>query len=305
MAEPNFFDVSIQVTRLLAESTNQSSTMSRILALLCKELDWEIALLWMVNDRRIQLELAADFPVGEARYHQFIEVSRARRFSLGEGLPGKAWLTRSAQVFDSQTTVVNFPRISVAKAENINTGIAFPVQSPEGVLGIIELFAENKQIGQRDIQSLEALGVQMGVFLERARIKAELVELDSHFLHVAESASDAILTIDTESTILYCNAAVEKVFGYKPEELVGKNLCEVIPPELRERHNAGMKRYLASGEKRIPWTGVDLPALMKNGERRMTTISFAEFVRGGKRIFTGFARTKPAEKLSLVSNARS
>lgn len=300
MSEAKILDLSFQITRMLAESTNQNRTMSRILAMLCHDLGWEIALLWMVNDRRIQLELAAHFPIGGDHYKQFLEVSFARRFSLGEGLPGKAWLVRAAQVFDSTTTTVNFPRLSVAKADNIHSGIAFPVQSPEGVLGVIELFASEKVITPRDIQSLEALGVQMGVFLERARIKADLVELDSHFLHVAESASDAILTIDIESTIIYCNAAVEKVFGYTPEELTGKNLCEIIPPELRERHTAGMKRYLMSGEKRIPWTGVDLPALLKSGERRVTTISFAEFVRGGKRIFTGFARIKELQARASV-----
>jgi PAS domain S-box-containing protein len=111
------------------------------------------------------------------------------------------------------------------------------------------------------------------------------------FEALAESAPDAILTIDARSTILSANAATTRIFGYAPEELVGRALTVLIPERMREAHDAGLGRYLRSGRRNIPWTGVQLPALTKDGREIPVEISFGEFVdEGGRRVFSGFVR---------------
>lgn len=111
------------------------------------------------------------------------------------------------------------------------------------------------------------------------------------FEALAESAADAIFTIDAHSTILFANAATERVFGYLPDEVVGKNLSALIPERFRARHAAGIARYMASGKRNIPWTGVQLPGLRKDGTEVPLEISFGEFVgEDGQRLFSGFMR---------------
>ena len=111
------------------------------------------------------------------------------------------------------------------------------------------------------------------------------------FEALAESAADAIFTIDARSTILFANAATERVFGYHPSEVVGRNLSALIPERFRERHNAGIARYMSSGRRNIPWTGVQLPGLRKDGTEVPLEISFGEFVgEDGQRLFSGFMR---------------
>lgn len=113
----------------------------------------------------------------------------------------------------------------------------------------------------------------------------------SLFEALAESAPDAIVTIDANSTILSANAAVLRIFDYGPDELIGQRLTVLIPEHLRERHELGMRRYLRTGEKRIPWTGVRLEGLKRSGEQVPIEISFGEFVNAsGQRIFSGFIR---------------
>jgi PAS domain S-box-containing protein len=113
----------------------------------------------------------------------------------------------------------------------------------------------------------------------------------SLFEALAESAPDAILTIDTDSTILSANRAVLRIFGFSPEELVGRPLTLLMPDRLREQHRVGLARYLASGAKRIPWSGTRLTGLTRDRREIPIEISFGEFIDpGGRRVFSGFVR---------------
>ena len=118
-----------------------------------------------------------------------------------------------------------------------------------------------------------------------------LFQPDSRFEALAESAPDAILTIDAQSTILSANPAVERIFGWDPGELVGRPLTTLIPERMRAAHDAGLARYLNSGRRNIPWTGVALPGLTKDGREIPLEISFGEFLDDeGRRVFSGFVR---------------
>ena len=119
---------------------------------------------------------------------------------------------------------------------------------------------------------------------------AKSVESETRFRTLAETASDAIITIDEDSTILYVNEAAERVFGYSPDEIVGKRLTMLMPERMRSGHEAGLARYIRSAKKNIEWNGVSLPGLRKDGSEVPLELSFGEFERNGKRYFTGIAR---------------
>src|SRR5216684_6582222 len=107
---------------------------------------------------------------------------------------------------------------------------------------------------------------------------------------IADTASDAIITIDEQSTILFVNRAAEKVFGYTPAELIGQSMTMLMPEYLRHLHRSGLKRYLSTGARHISWEAVELPGLHKDGREIPLEISFGEFAEAGKRFFTGIAR---------------
>ncbi len=125
---------------------------------------------------------------------------------------------------------------------------------------------------------------------------------------LAETAPDPILTIDASSTILSANPATERVLGYEPEELVGQPLAILMPERFRVRHEAGMAHYLATGKRRIPWSGVRVAILAKSGAEVPVAISFGEFASQGQRMFSGFLRDVSkqvaAEEALLEANAR-
>src|SRR5260370_1829480 len=107
---------------------------------------------------------------------------------------------------------------------------------------------------------------------------------------IADTASDAIITIDEESTMLFVNRADEKIFGYSQAELLGQSLTMLMPDYLRHVHRAGLQKYLELGERHISWEAVELPGLHKTGREIPLELSFGEFSENGRRFFTGIAR---------------
>jgi PAS domain S-box-containing protein len=125
---------------------------------------------------------------------------------------------------------------------------------------------------------------------EQRRLEEELRASEARYRILAETASEAIIMIDQDSKILFVNPATEEIFGYRREEILGQELTILIPPELRPRHLAAIRRYLETGQRHLNWKGVELPGLRKNGQKVPLEIAFGDFVREGRHLFIGYAR---------------
>jgi PAS domain S-box-containing protein len=91
---------------------------------------------------------------------------------------------------------------------------------------------------------------------ESQQTKAGLRESEEHYRAVAKAATDAIITIDSDSTILIVNPAAQRIFGYSTEEIIGQPLTMLMPEYLRHLHKAGISRYQETGQKHIGWSAV-------------------------------------------------
>ena len=107
---------------------------------------------------------------------------------------------------------------------------------------------------------------------------------------IADTASDAIVTINDQSTILFVNRGAEKIFGYSRDEMIGQPLTMLMPDYLRNVHLTSVQRYLETGKKHTSWEAVPLPGLHKDGAEISLELSFAEFNEDGQHFFTGIAR---------------
>lgn len=114
---------------------------------------------------------------------------------------------------------------------------------------------------------------------------------------ILDSALDAIISIDEHGCIVEWNKTAETMFGYKGYEVIGKDMAElIIPPEIRGRHYAGMRRYFKSGEGPILDKRVELEGMNKEGHRFPIELTVVR-VKGIERIlFTGFIRDLTASK---------
>jgi len=111
-------------------------------------------------------------------------------------------------------------------------------------------------------------------------------ESEERYRLVAETATDAILTIDGETRILFGNRAAEQIFGYSRHEMQGQPLTVLLPERLRSVRKAAFEKDLETGEKYIAWQAVELTGLHKTGKEIPVDVSFGEFTKDGQHYST-------------------
>ena len=95
----------------------------------------------------------------------------------------------------------------------------------------------------------------------------EIFERDQNVFNVLfQAASEGIIVVDRNQTIVSSNLAADIMFGYDRGELKGKQLNILIPPKHRSSHPAHFKGFIGEGEKRQMGHGRDLYGVKKNGK---------------------------------------
>lgn len=143
-----------------------------------------------------------------------------------------------------------------------------------------------------------AVLVAGGIIYLRAqeRARAQLVARESHIRAIFETVYDAIVTIDEQGRIHSCNPATERLFGYKPEELIGRNVSTLMPEPYHSEHDAYLKNYLRTGEAHIMGKGREAAARRKDGSLFPVDLAVTEMRAGDERMFVGLMRDITARK---------
>ena len=79
---------------------------------------------------------------------------------------------------------------------------------------------------------------------ETKRAQSMLKEREARLRSILETAPDAIIAIDERGIIQYFSKSAEKLFGYAPGEVIGRNVKMLMPAPHRENHDGYLARYL-------------------------------------------------------------
>jgi PAS domain S-box-containing protein len=154
------------------------------------------------------------------------------------------------------------------------------------------------RVAQRTIELGEAHEELGKKRLERSLVEEmlhqeerELKRSEARKAAILESALDCIVTIDHEGCITEFNPAAERTFGHRRDEVVGKQLADVIiPPSLREKHRHGFARYLATGEARVLGKRIEMMAVRADGSEFPAELAITRIPLEGPPSFTGYLR---------------
>ena len=119
---------------------------------------------------------------------------------------------------------------------------------------------------------------------------AELQLSEERSRIVTENAEDGVITVDESSTIIMANPAAERIFSYKRSEMIGQSLTRFMPERYRQRHVEAVRRFIVSGIRQVPWTGIRFPGLRSDGAEVLLEMSFGEYVKDAKHFFTSIVR---------------
>ena len=108
---------------------------------------------------------------------------------------------------------------------------------------------------------------------------------------ILDTALDCIITMDAAGIVREFNPAAERVFGYRREQAVGRELAQlIIPPALRERHRQGLAHYLKTGEGPVLGRRIEIPALCADDTEILVELAITAYRIQGEQIFTAYLR---------------
>lgn len=123
----------------------------------------------------------------------------------------------------------------------------------------------------------------------RKRAESALAESNERYYAIIETALDAVVQMDVKGIITGWNPQAEKTFGWSEEEAIGRAMNEtIIPPQYREAHTQGLKRFLATGEGAILNSQVELLALHRDGHEFPVELSIAPIRTANQYEFSAF-----------------
>lgn len=215
-----------------------------------------------------------------------------------------------APIFEDQPSFLIFVPALMAAA--LAGGIG-PALAATGILLAfnIGLFSDvilAKPANQISAALFLLLGLASGLAGTRLRMSAaaaaaalaDLEAREAHLQSILDTIPDAMIVIDERGLMQSFSAAAERQFGWKAEEVLGKNVSMLMPNPYRDAHDSYLERYLATGERRIIGIGRVVVGERKDGSTFPMELAVGEMHSGQRRFFTGFVRdlseTQAAER---------
>lgn len=119
---------------------------------------------------------------------------------------------------------------------------------------------------------------------------AQLSEQKQRLQAVVDTAVEGIITINDRGIVDSMNAAAERMFGYRADEVIGHNVSLLMPSPYREQHDGYIARYRETGQAKIIGIGREVAGQRKDGTMFPIDLAVSEVKLDDRRIFTGLLR---------------
>ncbi len=244
---------------------------------------------------------ARDIPGLQGRFLQAVFSSRFEGnigYALAAGVVAIIFIVRLTlhSVLGGTATFILFvPGILLAAiAGGIGPGLLALVLSLLGALYLAG--ADAASWVQSSVFAVVGLAIAwMGEMLHHARRALDRTEetlraQQDHLRSILDTVPDATVVIDEQGLITSFSAAAVRQFGYTEAEVLGRNVNILMPEPYHREHDGYIRRYVATGEKRI--IGIDRVVVgqRKDGSTFPMKLAVGEMRSPSGRFFTGFIR---------------
>lgn len=150
---------------------------------------------------------------------------------------------------------------AIWRAQGIRAVLFVPVRSPQGeLLGSLGFDDTTgpRRWAERDVRALRTTSQMIGSRLVRTHVEAALRESEEHFRLMVEGSEQVFFYEHTpNSTITYLSPSFRNVFGYEPEEWIGRAYEGLLEDDPRNAElEARTAEALRTGQRTEPYTAV-------------------------------------------------
>ncbi len=174
-----------------------------------------------------------------------------------------------------------------------------PIESDGHVVGLLQINAERRNaFSLGTIQFLEELGLLIRTALDRKRAEQALQQSEEKFRRIAEQGFDVVLTADLHGNLTYASPSAVRVFGYRPDEMVGRNAGEFTV----ESGTSDVIRQFREVAEGRSFSGREVEVRRKDGSVAVVELNSAP-IRDGENIIGAQASARDITERRRVENA--
>jgi PAS domain S-box-containing protein len=237
-----------------------------------------------------------------SRHARLRAVMGMTRIDEGEGILGGALRRGTVHWCRDVHDEPQFKRTAMAQHLGIQSAVAFPIKSGDETIAILEFFSETPQEQDETmIRLLDNVAARLGEVLRRKRTEQALRGSEERFRALAESANDAIVTVDQRGIVVHCNPSTERIFGYTCEELMGSPIDRLFA-EGPSNGQGGFHALVGQGEHLVGHT-IELVGRTKDGREIPLEMSLAAWETEEGSFLTGILRDTTERKAAEAALA--
>ena len=143
-----------------------------------------------------------------------------------------------------------------------------------------------KRLGSAVMGALEKKNIES----ERDKSHQSLLESERLNKSITQTAADAIISANSDGIILSWNKAAERIFGYSSEEMINKNLSNILPEQFKVGHHTALKRLNNMIAEQLSGMTRELTALRRDRTKFPIELSISSWEANNQKYYTGIIR---------------
>ncbi|HET6283764.1 MAG TPA: ATP-binding protein, partial [Polyangia bacterium] len=258
------------ITRLLAASDSLAAAAPKLLKIVGENQGWHVGELWEVEESERRIRCVDIWHADQYGSRDYLTVRRTMQLGREGGLPGRVWHGH-LPLWVADLKAEPDLSASLGAAANLRGAFAIPLRNGANVIGVMAFYSqEARQPNDDQLSMINALGGQIGQFMERKRIEQGLRESEERYRSVVAALDEGIILIDHQGNLLAANASAERILDRPADQMIGQSCLEPFAGTVDE-----------DGQ---PVSGDDLPFMttLRSGEPRSNVILGVDRSGGGQ-----------------------
>jgi PAS domain S-box-containing protein len=165
-----------------------------------------------------------------------------------------------------------------------------PVIIQGKVVGLLGLGNKPGGFDKQDVRIITTFADMAAISLHNSQTLEALERSEERFHAVAQSATDAVISINQHGDVVFWNVAAQTIFGWEADEMIGKPLKRIYPERFRADHRAGVERVASMGESHLIGKTTECIGLRRDGIEFPIELSLSKWQTHEGTFFTGIVR---------------
>ncbi|MCP4043106.1 MAG: PAS domain S-box protein, partial [Gammaproteobacteria bacterium] len=172
-----------------------------------------------------------------------------------------------------------------------------PIRRGNDILGVLYLYTpEGYVLDEHENRFMEQLNNTLAGIVYRKQAEQSLAASEARYRSITQSATDAIISADSQGRLFSWNSGAEKMFGYSEQEVLGEDIVRLVPEQYLDQHTNSFRRRCQEDGKGLKQCAYEVAALKKDGQQIPVEIVLSHWSTSDNIYYTAIVRDITARK---------